>query len=56
MHQYAQKAPLEHRGKIARLISSKLSIAAKVDFYSKTNRAKEMKKELEKKIRELKSK
>ncbi len=56
VHQYIQKSPLEHRGKIARLISSKLSIAAKIDFYSKTNRAKEMKKELEKKIREIKSK
>jgi len=53
MHQYVQKAPLEYRGKIARLISSKLSIAAKMDFYSKTNKSKEMKKELEKKINEI---
>lgn len=53
MHQYIQKAPLKYRGKLARVISSKLSIAAKMDFYSQTNKGKEMKKELEKKVREI---
>jgi len=53
MHQYIQKAPQKHRGKLARVISSKLSIAAKMDFYSKTNRAKEMKKDLEKRVKEI---
>lgn len=57
IHQYIQSAPSEHKGKLARLISSKLSIAAKIDFYSKTDKGKEMKRDLEKKVKEvLKSK
>jgi len=53
MHKHVQNAPLKQRGKLARLVSSKLSIAAKIDFYSKTNKGKEMKKDLEKKIKEI---
>jgi len=53
MHQYIQRASLEHRGKLARVISSKLSIAAKIDFYSKDNRSKEMLADLEKKVKEI---
>ncbi len=50
-HSYIKNAPQETRGKIARLLSSKLSIAAKMDFYSKTYKGKELKKELEDKIK-----
>jgi nucleolar protein 56 len=53
MHPYVQKAPIKHKGKIARLISSKLSIAAKMDFYSNTNKANELKKDLESRVKEV---
>lgn len=52
-HPYVKNAAPDKRGKIARLLASKFSIAAKMDFYSKTYKGKEMKKELEKKIKEI---
>jgi nucleolar protein 56 len=55
-HQYLKNAPIKSRGKIARLIAAKISIAAKMDFYSKKYNGKEMKKELETKIKEISSK
>lgn len=51
-HSLIQNAPEEHRGKIARLLASKLSIAAKMDFYSKEFKADKLKKELEESVRE----
>ncbi len=51
-HPYMQRVPLKHRGKVARLIASKLSIASKLDFYSKEKKWKELKKDLEDKIKE----
>lgn len=57
MHPYVQKAQISDKGKIARMLASKMSIAAKMDFYSKTNKGKELKKDLDDKIKEtLKSK
>jgi len=53
MHPFIQNVPIKHRGKLARLIASKLSIAAKMDFYSKTYKGKELKRELENKIKEV---
>ncbi len=50
-HQLIQNAPAEKQGKIARLLASKLSIAARIDHYSKEYRADGMKKELETKIK-----
>jgi nucleolar protein 56 len=52
-HPLIQKAPKDLRGKVARLISSKLSLAAKMDFYSKKDRSKELKEELEKSVESL---
>jgi len=52
-HPFVQNAPKDVRGKAARLIASKLSIAAKMDFYSKKYKGKELKKELEEKIKEI---
>lgn len=52
-HQYLKNAPIKMRGKIARLVASKISIAAKMDFYSKKYNGKELKKELEEKIKEI---
>lgn len=52
-HPLIQQAPKPLKGKIARLISAKLSLAAKMDFYSKKDQGKEMREELEKKVNEL---
>lgn len=52
-HPYIMKAPKKLRGKIARALASKLSIAAKIDYYSKEYRGEELKKDLEKKVREI---
>ncbi len=52
-HSLIQNAPKPLKGKVARLISSKLSLAAKMDFYSKKKQGKEMRKVLEKKVNEL---
>ncbi len=52
-HALIQQAPKPLKGKIARLISSKLSLAAKMDFYSKKDQGKEMREDLEKKVNEL---
>jgi nucleolar protein 56 len=44
---YIQHAHPSKRGKIARILSSKLSIALKVDYYGSKDMSKKMKKELE---------
>ncbi len=50
---YVAKAPKDKRGKIARLLAAKLAMAARMDFYTKENKGKELKKELEEKIKEV---
>lgn len=52
-HQLIQNASKEHRGKVARILSSTLSIAAKIDYYSKEYRADGMKKELLEKVKDI---
>jgi len=52
IHPYIQKAPKKLRGKIARALASKLSMAAKIDFYSKELRPK-LKQDLEERIKEI---
>ena len=52
-HPLIQQAPKQFKGKIARLISAKLSLAAKMDFYSKKNEGKRMREGLEKRVNEL---
>ncbi len=52
-HPLIQNAPQEKRGKIARLLAAKLSIAVKIDYYSKENKAAQMKKDLESKVKEV---
>jgi nucleolar protein 56 len=44
---YIQKAPMSKRGKIARILSSKLNIAVKMDYYGTEDRSKKLKEELE---------
>ncbi len=52
-HPLIQNSPASKQGKLARLLSSKLSIAARIDYYSKDYKADEMKKDLEKKAKEI---
>jgi nucleolar protein 56 len=49
-HPAVQQAPQELKGKVARHVAAKLSLAAKVDFFSKDDRGEQLKKELEKDI------
>src|SRR3989344_1288636 len=51
-HPLIQNASKDQKGKIARTLASKLSIAAKMDFYSKVYKADELKKQLEERIKE----
>ncbi len=52
-HPLVQGAPKEKRGKAARLVAAKVSLAARTDFYSKEDRGEPMRKELEEQAREL---
>ena len=52
IHPYIQNAPKKMRGKVARALASKLSIAAKIDYYTKKLKP-ELKEELEKRIKEI---
>jgi len=52
-HQLIQNAPLKKRGKVARVLASKLSIAAKMDFYGKKVKSTELKKDLEERIKKI---
>jgi nucleolar protein 56 len=47
---YVRNAPFEKKGKIARIVASQLSKAAKIDFYSKRDDKENLKKEMEKEI------
>jgi len=49
---YIQNAPADKRGKIARILASKLMIAARIDFYSKRYEPK-LKEELEMEIKKV---
>lgn len=49
-HPMVQQAPKDKKGKIARLIASKISLASKVDQFSKKDRTEEMRKELDRKV------
>jgi nucleolar protein 56 len=55
-HPLVQSAPEKLKGRIARAIASKLSIAAKIDYYSKEYRGDKMKKELQERVKEILSK
>lgn len=53
IHPYIQKAPLNKRGKIARILASKLSIAIKMDYYGHGDDSETMKKELKERIEKV---
>ncbi|MBI1972281.1 MAG: hypothetical protein HYS53_03185 [Candidatus Aenigmarchaeota archaeon] len=46
-HPYVISAPIPVRGKIARIVASKITLAARVDFYSGNDRSGAMKSELD---------
>ena len=52
-HPYVQQAQKEKKGKIARLVAAKLSIAAKTDFFSKDDHGKELADKLEKQVKNV---
>jgi len=52
-HPLIQKSPAKSRGKIARVLASKLSMAAKIDFFTGKYKADELKKELEERVKEI---
>lgn len=52
-HALVQNAAPEQKGKAARLIAAKISLAAKTDFFSKENKGDELVKELEEKVNQL---
>lgn len=53
MHPMIQNAPPTQRGKVARLMASKISIAARMDYFSDKPKLANLKKDLEKKIKGL---
>ena len=55
-HQSINKAPRNKRGRIARMVASKITIAIKADHFTKRNIAHELNEELEQKIQEIKNK
>ncbi len=55
-HGYIQNAPKELKGKIARMVASKLTLAARMDRFSDKDRGEELRKELEEQIKKIKSK
>lgn len=52
-HPLIQNAPKKHRGKVARALASKLSMAVKIDYYSKEYKGEKLKKDLEEKIKKI---
>jgi nucleolar protein 56 len=52
-HPLIQNASYDKKGKIARILAAKISMAAKIDYYSKDDRGDKLKKELEAKIKEV---
>lgn len=55
-HPLLREVGKEKRGKIARSLAGKLSIAVKEDYFGKKNIAKELKKKLDKRVKEVKGK
>jgi len=54
-HPYINKAGRSERGKIARVFAAKISIAAKADAFTKRDLSKDLKEELEKRIKEIRN-
>ena len=55
-HPYIHGSPKWQRGKIARLLASKISIAARIDYFSREDRSGELRRALEDRLAEIKRK
>ncbi len=55
-HPYVHSSPKWQRGKIARLLATKISLAAKIDYFSREDRSGELRKALEERLAEIKRK
>lgn len=53
IHPLVQQAPQNLRGKIARILASKINVAAKIDYFSKEYKGKELLEDLKKRIKEV---
>lgn len=53
LHPLIQRAPPSLRGRIARALASKLTIAARIDYYTKEDRSAKLKADLEQKLRSI---
>ncbi|MCJ7571107.1 MAG: hypothetical protein MUO82_04430 [Candidatus Thermoplasmatota archaeon] len=54
-HPYINKAGRSERGKIARVLAAKISTAAKADAFTKRDLSKDLKEELERRIKEIRN-
>jgi len=52
-HPLIQNAPEKLKGRIARVLASKLTIAAKMDYYSKEYKGGQLKKDLEERVKKI---
>ncbi len=52
-HPLIQQAPNDKRGKVARIIAAKLTLASRIDAYSEKNKGAEYRKELEEEVGKL---
>ncbi len=55
-HPYVHGSPKWQRGKIARALATKISIASKIDYFSREDRSAELRKSLEERISEIRNK
>ena len=55
-HPLVHSAPRWQRGKIARALAAKISIAARIDYFSKEDRGAALREQLEKRVEEIKRK
>lgn len=55
-HPYIHGSPKWQRGKIARLLATKIAIAARIDYFSREDRSGELRKVLEERLAETKKK
>lgn len=53
IHPLIQEAPKEKRGKVARLIAAKISLASRTDFFSTADKGKALRKELDERVRKI---
>ncbi|MCS6769001.1 MAG: NOP58 family protein [Candidatus Caldarchaeum sp.] len=55
-HPFVHSAPKWQRGKIARVLATKVSIAARIDYFSKEDRSSQLREALEKRVDEIRRK